>query len=408
MSTQKKAIWSLRIIMLVAGITQVTGALIAYIMASYADVSPTLVRSVLSIPSLGGLIVGFAVGPISMKLSKKKIIIACLCCDVVYFTLFTFFGTKGSITILLVAAAFAGFTKGAVVPMANALVGEFVTDSEKRGSCVAINTALMSGGFAVISMIAGAIASKNGGANWNQAYMVGIFTVIAIIVFAIMMPTKPDEEPSAQRHPQGAGAADAEHTKEKLPATFFAISVIAILFIMSYSTFSYNYSSFIITEYQLGTSMQASIASSALTVLGLFGGFTYKYWAKVLKKWTVPVAYGMIAVGLLLMVMIHSSIITVFIAAALCGLGQALSNPYIIAKIMEICPPKLVSLAMSWYSAFLNLAMFFALYVVTFFANFVGGGSQGAFIVGTIGAGISVIAAIFIYSITKKKTEQTV
>jgi Na+/melibiose symporter-like transporter len=283
--------------------------------------------------------------------------------------------------------------------MVNASVGDFVTEPDKRASYIATNMALVNGGYAVITLFAGQIAARNEGANWPNAYwFLFAITLVIMIVFIILMPkVKKDEDASTSKSPQmEQEQANIVH-KRSLPTIFFLMVLIAFIFTISYFTFSLNYSSYIITENQLGTSVQTSLAASIMTAFGLIAGFTYKYWAKLLKKWLVPVAYLSASIGLFTMLFVNKSIIGVYVAAALIGLGNNLAYPYITAKIMTLVSPKLISLATSLYMAFINLGTFISLYVIAFLGNLAGGGISGSITVAAFGALASAVAAVFIY-----------
>lgn len=417
MSTERRAVWALRFIVAIMGITNVTNAIIAYIAASYQQVDPTLVTSILTIPALVGTFVSFVSGPLALKVNKKYLIIGAAMCDMVYYATFFIVGSNGPFEALLIAAIFPGFSRGAIMPLANASIGEFVKDEEKRGSAVAVNAALVNICFAVGMLVFSSLASRNGGVNWNEAYIVGLVPLVSIVVFGLLMPKYPDEE----ENPQAAGATMSAVESEKaeepaserkgsilkgIPALVALIIVVGIVYTISFNVFSQQYSRYIISEFALGTSVEAGMASAVLTVCSFVTGMTYKYWNRFLKNWTSTVAFAIVASGLFLMAFVHGPIAVVFASAALIGIGNSLFFPYLMSQIMVVTNPKVLPVAMSLYQGCVNLSMFAALYVTVFFGGLIGPSVANIFLVGGIGVLIAMTASLLLFSLKKQKDPQ--
>jgi MFS family permease len=397
MTTQKRALVAIYIISFVLLLQGLTGTTIAYIIDSYSDVPPVSVQQIVSLPAIFGLIVSFAIGPIAMKINKKYLTIICALMILIYFGIFAFVGSKGPLSMLLFATVFAGVAQGSAMTLASSMVGEFV-GAEKSANYVAISLALMNGGGALMAILGGAIAAGNGGANWPYAYYLGVLLIPAIIAFGIIMPKQPEgADPQAAHEEAGPGAAPAPAGKEKLPARDIAIGILAIFSSVCICGFLFYISVYIVNEFKLGTSVEAGIANSIFTIAGLVTGFTYAIWAKLFKKLLIVVSFGLVTLALFCMMSFTATIFGAFAAALLLGWGFNMMNPYIMGFIMQITPPRLAPVGISFLMAGANVGMFIAIYVLNFLSGLLGGGLKNVLLICTVGMALCTVAAFFVY-----------
>ena len=306
-TTQKKAFLALCVIASMMMIANMTGSFLAYIYDSYPDISPTNVQLVMTLPGLVGLLVSFAVGPLALKFNKKYLLLLTALANFISIMAFAVFGVSGPFAVLLVAAGFSGITRGAAMALINSSIGEYI-GAEKSASYIAINAAIMNGGSALVGVIGSVIGSASGGAHWNRAFYLGLLIIPTMIAFAIMMSKAP-EAPSLPSDGHGgdatrskmkdAGASGREERDSKIPGRVFVIIVLSMLFSMSFAAFVLNLSTYIITEYRLGTSTDVGLINSVATVVGIIIGFSYTLWSKLFKKWIVPIGYAVAAIGMI-------------------------------------------------------------------------------------------------------------
>jgi MFS family permease len=402
MTTQKRALIAIYIISFVLLLQSITGTTIAYIIDSYSDLPPVSVQQIVSLPAIFGLIVSFVIGPIAMKINKKILTILTAIFILIYFAIFSFVGSRGPFSLLLVSTVFAGIAQGTAMTLISSMVGEFV-GAEKSANYVAIALALMNGGGALIAILGGAIAAGNNGANWPYAYYLGIFLIPALIIFSILMPNKPDNVATAA--PQGAAPGPdappqaAAGGKDKLPARVIAIGVLAIFSSVCICGFLFYISVYIVNEFKLGTSVEAGIANSIFTIAGLVTGFTYSIWAKIFKKMLVVVAFGLVTLALFCMMTFTNTLFGAFAAALLLGWGFNMMNPWIMAFIMQITPPRLAPVGISFLMAGANLGMFGAIYVLNFLSGLMGGGLKNVLLICTVGMAACTVVASFVYRV---------
>jgi predicted MFS family arabinose efflux permease len=355
------------------------------------------VQQLLSLPAVFGLIVSFIIGPIAMRINKKYLTIFASLLILIYFAIFVFTGSNGPFPLLLCAAACAGIAQGMAMTLISSMIGEFV-GPEKSATYVAISTALMNGGAALMAIAGGAIAAGNGGANWPRAYYPGAILLPAIIVFGILMPKKPDGAESAPHaaHPEKA-PSPAPAGKDKLPSRIIAIGILGLFSSICVCGFLFYISVYIVNEHKLGSTVEVGIASSIFTFTGLVAGFTYAIWAKLFKKALILVAYALVALGLFFMMTFTTTLFGAFAGALIMGWGFNLANPYTMGFIMRITPPRLAPVGISFLMAGVNLGMFFAIFVLNFLSGLLGGGINNVLLVCTAGMAACTMAAFFVY-----------
>lgn len=333
---------------------------LAYILNSYPNVPGSTVTLLLTLPSLIGLVVSFLIGPVSMKVNKKVLLVISYCFMIASVALYALVGSK-SINLLLLAAVCGGLCQGSAGTLQNSLIAERV-EAEKRANVMAMVNALTYGGTIFYNVVGGRIAAANGGANWNHAYYLGFILIPTTIIFAILLPAQKREVSAVVDSAQ----APEEMLKQK-QVKFPAYPVILCLLYGISMAFQYctglNMSNYYVNLLQLGDTSMAGIVMSAGTLGVFISGLLYKYYSKPLKNY-VPVV-GMLgyAIGSLLIAYIPNT--AVFIAAQfLMGASTGCMTPYFVAMISIRTPPKYVPINMSLFTGFMNGFMFIAQYIL--------------------------------------------
>jgi MFS family permease len=400
MTTQKRAVLAVYIISFVLLLQGVTGTTIAYIIQSYSDrVSPISVQQLMSLPAIFGLIISFIIGPIAMKINKKYLTMICALSIFTYFAFFALVGSKGPFSLLLISTVFAGIAQGSAMTLMSSMIGEFVGPA-KSATYVAVGLALMNGGGALMAILGGAIAAGNGGANWPYTYYLGLLIVPAMLAFGFLMPKKPDAEQAAPQPAGGPGDAAPPPPpagKDKLPGRDIAIGVLAIFSSVCICGFLFYISVYIVNEYKLGTSVEAGIANSIFTITGLATGFTYAIWAKLFKKLLIVVSFSLVVLSLFCMMTFTTTLLGAYLGAFLMGWGFNMMNPYIMGFILQITPPRLAPVGISFLMAGANVGMFIAIYVLTFLSGLLGGGLKNVLLICTVGMAACTVVAYFVY-----------
>jgi MFS family permease len=387
------AIYSISFVLLLHGLTATT---IAYIIDSFPHLPPASVQQIMSLPSMFALIVSLILGPLTLKINKKYLTIFTAFMLLIYFAIFSFVGSK-SIAPLLAATVFAGVAQGAAVTLISSMIGDYV-GAEKSASYVAAGMAMLNGGVALMAIAGGAIAARNGGAAWPQAYYLGVILIPAIIVFGILMPKKPDA-PEREGRAAVSGDASPHGTAEKgkLPFRVIGIGILSLFAFVCIGGFVFYVSVYIVNEYKLGTSVEAGIANSIFTITGIVTGFTYGIWAKLFRKMLMVVAYGVVVLSLFCMMTFTSTLFGAFAAALLMGWGFNIITPCSVAFIMGISPSRLAPAGISIFIAGVNLGFSISIYVLSFLSGLLGGGMTNVLLICMVGMAACTVAAFFVF-----------
>ena len=381
-----------------------TMGLLGNIMMTYADVSPTVVQTLLVTPALVGTIYGFLVGPLNKKVPSKYLIMICEAAMLLYGLIFFLVGGK-NIYVLIVAAGLAGINQGAMNTMIGLQLAAAISDDAKRGSMFGITSGVMNLIGVGIQNIGGIVTAQTG--DWRNAYLVWIpIYVIELILTFICLP---NVEPEGKNAPVPAAAGPAEAAGDKRSMTpAFIIAIHYFFFFLFLYVFGTNVSAYIQNAYHLGDASAAALGASMVTIGGIFAGFLYGAYFKVLGKWTVPVLMGLCVIALALPIFITTSLIAIYICGFVLGFAMMGANPYILNYLHEVYPNAQYGQAMSIFAGFMNFGMVVAIYVINFLTQMFFGDANsmtGKFSVAAVGQLLVFLASIPIYALAKKKAQ---
>ena len=278
--------------------TNLTMGIIAYIMQSYSNVSPTTVANILTMPALVGTIYAFCVGGLHKKIPAKFLILLAQGAVFLYGMIFLFLGGKAPIGVLLFAAGLAGICQGSSNTLLAIALSEAVPDPERRGGVMGICMSVMNVGGVIFTTLGGILAVD----RWNNAYYL-YFIVLASMALQLMFL------PQGKAVEAAPGAEAGKKETGKLPMKVWIISGHYFIFFLALYVFGLNVSEYVITTHKLGTSVESGIATSMVTVGGVVAGMFFGAYSKALKRLTVPVLMGFTVIGLVIPIFVTNSII---------------------------------------------------------------------------------------------------
>jgi len=380
-----------------AMLTNITMGIVAYIIQDYAamGVDPTLVQNIMTMPAVVGTFYAFCVGSLHKKIPAKFLMLLSQGCMLGYGLVFFFLGGNCSIYVLLAAAGLAGVAMGSNNTLLAIALAEAVPNPAKRGGILGICMSVMNAAGVLFTTVGGALAVS----RWNNAYIPFFAVAISMVIQFFFLPLgKNTGDPAPAQE-------NVKKEKIKLPAKVWIISGHYFIFFLALYVFGLNVSELVITTYQLGTSAQAGVASSMVSVGGIVAGMLYGAYSKVLKKFTVPVLMGFTVIGLIIPLLIKN-IFAIFFCGILLGFAMMGANPYIMGLLAEVAPGEQYSKALSVFSGFMNGGMMVAVTVIAFITNLVCGDPTHVptkFMVGAAGAAFCFVTSFFIYAGKDKK-----
>lgn len=383
------------LVFLMINITNVTKA---YIGMAYPEVSDLAVQNLISYPNLFGMVAVLLVGPMAVKYSKVKLCQGAMLCMFLHCAIYYVTGLLHLPFIMLyIAGALGGIAFGTYVTLLNSLLSDHFLP-EKRGECIAKYNVWINVGGVAINFIAGWLAAGNDGAGWYNAYLMGIACLVGLIVFSIMCKKADAATPSVVSEvvKNDGPKPGIKDIPPKILAWIVLMGVVHCFFYVTQNAFYVNVSSYIITEYGLGTSVQAGTASSLARFALVPFTAMFPLFKKYLKNWMIPVGYLTMAAGLLIM-MVSKSLAGVYICACFCGLSTALVHSEFYATASRYVPLPLVAVATAIVGCLVSVGKGMASNILVLCASFLGGGMDNRFLAGAIISVIIAIAATVMY-----------
>ena len=375
-------------------LANITMGILAYIMQGYPNVNPTTVSQILTTPALVGTGYAFCVGLLHKKIPAKYLMILSQGCLFAYGMIFLFLGGTAPIGVLIAAAGLLGIGQGSNNTLLAIALSEACPDENKRGGILGICMSVMNIGGVIFTNVGAALAVN----RWQNAYMT-FFVVAASLVLQFLFL------PKGAFKAAPAPAAEQKKEKTALPAKVWLICINYFFFFLALYVYGTNVSEYIVTTYKLGTSIEAGLASSMVTVGGIFAGALFGVYSKWTKKLTVPVMMALASVGLSLCCF-FPNIILVYCAGILGGFAMSGANPYIMSYMAQITTPDQYSSALSIFSGFMNGGMCVAITVLAFITKMICGDGAHVptkFLVGLIMCVGCAVTAVPIYAGKDKK-----
>lgn len=413
---QKQITWAMNIYVSSILMYYITQNVRAYIGLSYPEVSDVTVTSLITIPTMFALVFSFVIGPLAMRFNKLVLMTIVMCCMGAYSLIFFFNGLMhGPFILYTVACALAGFAQGGFAPLMNTIIGENFESKDRAGRIAVYNVANNCGAF-VILFLSGRIGAGNDGANWPFAYLLGLYCFVTTAIFLVLIKKAGYSDSKAARAARKSQAEEKKAAAPKLAGAsrkallfIIGIGILHCIFYIGINAYYTNVSNYIITEHQLGSSIEAGNATSLVRFTLIVMTFLYPFWNRLLKDWMIPCGYALAAIGLVFMLTIDTSIWGIYICAFFIAFATSIAHSTIYSKALNYVPDSMAAISSSLMWGIANVGPFFATYILAALSSALGGGMATQ-----IKAGIGIlvfttIAAILIFVVCKpkEKAEQT-
>lgn len=327
------------------------------------------VSLVLTLPAVVAMVTSFLIAPLLMKFSKKVLALASIALGFLSGMLVILFGAH-SFGMLLVASVMIGITAGSIPSITNTLLTMHTTQ-ENRARIIGYNVSFGAVGNTIFMLLAGAL-SRDG--NWIHSYYT-YFLIIPLFLF-VLWKLPMDRPSTVQTTTQDENRSEQPAENSTVPPYIYIMFVSFVLLTCSFYIWTLRYSSYVITEFKLGTSMEAGLVSSTYTCICIITGFLVQPWFRVFRKFSVPVAMLICGAGMLIPVFTTGSIAGLFVSGILYGLGATISIASTYSMIGLIIPKQKTGFFMSLFNGGYNLGKFCSQYLamlaVLIFGNFLG------------------------------------
>lgn len=284
---------------------------------NFSDSNPTLIKLVLTAPSLIIIPFSFISSYLTKKISKRSIVLIGVTIYVI-----TGVGAQFTNTIeMLLAFRFAlGAGVGLVMPLSFTLISDYFSGKEQT-QMMGYNTAFSNFGGIVTMLLAGYLATFNWRVPFN-VYWIGV--IIFILVFFFLPKDKPQEAP------EGVG-------KAKIPMSIFGLALGACGVMLVYYAIATNMAIYL-EESNLGGSEIAGIVIAFSTVGGMITSIILVRLEMLLKQYIIPVAILVMGLAFGILTFTHS-IPIVLLGVSLVGFGQGIVFPLVNVKALSQVDP---------------------------------------------------------------------
>lgn len=207
---------------------------------------------------------------------------------------------------VIVCSALLGIPAG-IIPAACATTVTIIAPPALKGKVVGWHNALMMLGMTVFTLLAGLFGDTG---NFRDGYK-SIFFLIPIIILAILFYPNVDRDLSgmAQAAMEQTAAANTANTgKEKIPWYCIAFVLTYLIGCIFWNAWFLNYSDYVINEAQIGGAAVSGMIGSLSSLGGTLAGFFVAWWIKGTKAFSMPLAFVLCGVTMLLPGMTHSTL----------------------------------------------------------------------------------------------------
>jgi len=355
----------------------------AAIKEAFPEVSETMAKLVLTLPTLVMIPVGLTSAKMTSKIDKKKLLLTGM-------TLFLVFGVAGGLVssfgMLLLMRVLFGVGLGIMTPLSTSLIFDFAPQPERRSKLLGIQGASNQLGGLIFMSLSGILAAM----SWRYSFYVYAFVVVSIILTVMYLPAMP---PQPLKNPN---AKPKKMSKKIVILAFVACMIFACYFIINTDL------AIFMAKDNLGDAKECGYALSLMRIPAIIAGIML---AKIMKKlgdFTMPVATVVMAGGYL-MIALANSYAMMMAGCLVVGLGGGFALPPISLFLPRIVTPRQRTLGVAIIMSVAQLGQFVSpLYTGLFVSESNPEATRIRFIVAAI-TSVVIGVAVWIFSNTLPK-----
>ena len=356
----------------------------AAIKEAFPDVSETMAKLVLTLPTLIMIPIGLTSAKMTAKIDKKKLLLTGM-------TLFLVFGVAGgfatSFAMLLLMRVLFGIGLGIMTPLSTSLIFDFAPEQDKRSKLLGIQGASNQLGGLIFMSLSGILAAM----SWRYSFYVYAFVIVSIVLTMLYLPKMP---PKPMKNPN---AKPKKMSKKILILAFFACMIFACFFIINTDL------AIFMAQEDLGDAKECGYALSIMRIPAILAGIMLARIMKKLKDFTMPVATAVMALGYLMIAFAHSYGM-VMAGCLVVGMGGGFALPPISLFLPRIVTPRQRTFAIAVIMSVAQLGQFISpLYTSLFVSEGADDATRIRFVVAAITSVVIGIAVwLFANTLPKK------
>lgn len=246
------------------------------IAANFPDTNSTLIKLVLTAPSLLIIPFSFLSSYLTKKISKRSIVLIGLAIYVISGVGAQFTNT---IETLLAFRFLLGAGVGLVMPLSFTLISDHFQGKEQT-KMMGYNTAFSNFGGIVTMLLAGYLASISWSAPFNVYWM-------GLVIFGLVFFFLPKDKPIT---------GSAEIAKAKIPLSIYGLALAACFVMLVYYAIATNMALYL-EESKLGGSQIAGVVVAFTTVGGIVTSIMLVHLETIMKSYLIPISLLIMGIG---------------------------------------------------------------------------------------------------------------
>lgn len=351
---------------------------------AFPEASSTMIKLVLTAPSLMIIPFSFLSSFLTFKMTKRTIIMIGLAIYLI--------GGIGpqlvsTIEVLLVLRLILGAGVGLVMPLSMSLINDYYTGKE-RTQMMGYNSAFSNFGGIITMLVAGWLATFGWRVPFN-VYFLGLIIFLLIFFFLpkgeIQLPVK-------------------EKSKTRLPLAVYGYALAMGGVMLAYYSVATNIALYL-EQNSLGGATLAGTIVSFTTVGGMITSLLLVRIEMTLKNFLIPVMLLGMGIAFLFLAVTNNIPLIIF-SVCLIGFGQGSLFPTLVLKALDAVPVAYADQAVAWTSSFTFLGQFLSPIVLDGIGKIVNNDSI-RFQYGTLAITIIIIVVITTVTIFRAKAEKS-
>lgn len=358
--------WKIMIPVMLFAVFQVGFQSFATVLANIASVfpneSPTLIQTIMTIPSLMTIPVSLLAGLLASYMTKKTLVL---------FALGSMFAggmiplaVHSSVYYLIISSAFIGIGQGFLISIASAILAEHF-DGVTRGTSMGLKQAASSIGQAALTILTGYLCLG----AWYKAYYVYFLVIPVIVLVTVFLPKGKLDQKLVGR---GVGLTGV---KNLFTPTMIYMSIVFLLLGLFYFTF-YTNIAMSITSKGLGDASAIGIATAFNNVTTILIGLILGYILRLFKKFTMALALIIIGAGYFVLAG-APTLSVISLGGIIFGIGAGIQMPSAVYYVTESVSKESSSLAIAISMALVSVGVSISPVVVNSVTTALGGKIDG-------------------------------
>src|SRR5690625_1099748 len=303
---------------------------------AFPDASPTMIKLILTAPSIMIIPFSFLSSYLTSKLTKRTIIMIGLFIYLIGGLVPQFVPT---IELLLVFRLLLGAGVGLLMPLAMSLINDYYTGKE-RTQMMGYNSAFSNSGGIITMLLAGWLATF----GWRIPFNVYFLGLIIFILVFFFLPKGDIQEPLKHER------------KSKVPIAVYGYALAMGGIMLAYYSIATNMALYL-EQISLGGSAIAGTVVSFTTVGGMITSLFLVQIELTFKKFVIPVMLFGMGIAFLLLTFTNN-LPLVILSVCLIGFGQGSLFPIIVLKTLDSVPVHQSDRAVAITSSFTFLGQF--------------------------------------------------